>query len=147
VVAAFAAAGREFDIRPGFYYCILDPHNEGIFDWNAMILDRYYDLIRHHITELHTTYPYTFYQLFGITWKVTPAQRWELYRLVKKLSPDCMVVCNQGFDQSRCNQGRIGEPASWQSEVINGEDTLPPGGGHDPHVHFDYKDYYMPFET
>ena len=28
VVAAFMAACKEFGMRPGFYYCILDPHNE-----------------------------------------------------------------------------------------------------------------------
>ncbi len=147
VVATFVAACREFGIRPGFYYCILDPHNEGKFDWNSMVPDSYYDLIKHHITELHTAYPNTFYQLFDITWKITLAQRWELYRLVKKLSPDCVVVCNQGFDQSRRNQGHICEPASWPSDVINGEDTLPPAEGHDSHVRFEGKDYYMPFET
>ena len=29
VVAAFVAACKEYGLRPGFYYCILDPHNEG----------------------------------------------------------------------------------------------------------------------
>jgi len=53
VVAAFVAACKEFGLRPGFYYCILDPHNEGKFDWNSMIPDKYFDLIKHHVTELH----------------------------------------------------------------------------------------------
>ena len=47
------------------------------------------------VTELHTMYPNTFYQLFDITWKLTPEQRWELYRLVKAHSPDCIIVDNQ----------------------------------------------------
>lgn len=147
VVAAFVSACHEFGIRPGFYYCILDPHNEGKFDWNSLIPDRYFDLIKHHITELHTQYPNTFYQLFDITWKLRPAQRWELYRLVKKYSPDCIVVDNQGFKQSRVNQGRLCEEASWPTDVINGEDTLPPLEQHDPHVIVDSGTYYMPFET
>src|SRR5579884_3116934 len=67
VVAAFVAACKEFGIRPGFYYCILDPHNEGVFDWNSMIPDRYYELIKRQVAELHTMYPNTFYQLFDIT--------------------------------------------------------------------------------
>src|ERR1035441_5722622 len=88
-----------------------------------MVPDKYFDLIKRHVAELHTLYPNTFYQLFDISWKVTPAQLWELYRLVKAHSPDCIVVCNQGFKQSRANQGRMSEPASWPSDVINGEDT------------------------
>ena len=147
VVAAFVAACKEFGLRPGFYYCILDPHNEGKFDWNSLIPDKYFDLIKQHITELHTQYPNTFYQLFDITWKLTGPQRWELFRLVKKYSPNCIIVDNQGFRQSRSNQGRLCEAASWPTDVINGEDTLPPLDGHDPHVTVEGKKYYMPFET
>lgn len=147
VVAEFVADCKEFGMRPGYYYCILDPHNEGKFEWRSMVPDKYYDLIKHHLTELHTRYPGAVYQLFDITWKITLEQRWELYRLVKKLNPNCVIVCNQGFDQSRRNQGRICEPDSWPTDVINGEDTLPPPEGHDPHITFNGKQYYMPFET
>jgi alpha-L-fucosidase len=147
VVAAFAAACKEYGLRFGFYYCILDPHNEGTLDWGAMISDQYFSLIRQHITELHMQYPNTFYQLFDITSKLSPSQRWGLYRLVKKYSPNCIVVMNQDFDHSRRNQGRVCEPASWPTDVINGEDTLPPPEGHDPHMTFEGKAYYMPFET
>ncbi len=101
VVAAFVAACHGYGLRPGFYYCILDPHNEGKFDWNAPVGDKYFKLIRHHLTELHTRYPGTFYQLLDISWKLSHQQRWQLYQLIKRYSPDCMVVMNQGFDQSR----------------------------------------------
>jgi alpha-L-fucosidase len=147
VVAAFVAACQEYGLMPGFYYCILDPHNEGKFDWNASVKDDYYALMRHHLTELHTRYPNTFYQLLDITWKVSQEQRWDLYRLIKQHSPNCMVIMNQGFDQSRRNRGRICETPSWPSDVINAEDTLPPPEGHDPHVTVDGKKYYMPMET
>ena len=116
VVRAFVDACNEFGIKPGFYYCILDPHNEGTFEkfsWDSLISDRYFDIIKMHITELHTLYPKTFYQLFDITWKLKPAQRSELYRLVKRLNPDCIIVDNQGFKQSRVNQGRTCEAPSW----------------------------------
>src|SRR5689334_21669442 len=61
VVAAFVAACHEFGLRPGFYYCILDPHNEGKFDWNAPIGDKYYALIKQQLTELHSRHRNTFY--------------------------------------------------------------------------------------
>ncbi len=147
VVAEFVAACREFHIRPGFYYCILDPHNEGKFDWDSPIPDSYYPLIKHHLTELHSRYPNTIYQFLDITWKLSAQQRWEVYRLIKKLSPDCLVVMNQAFYQSRRNLGRICEPASWPTDIINAEDTLPPPEGHDPHVKFQGETYYLPMEA
>jgi hypothetical protein len=98
-------------------------------------------------SELHTRYPRTFYQLLDITWKISPEQSWELYRLIKSYSPDCIIVMNQAFYQSRRNQGRICEPASWPTDVINTEDSFPPAEGHDPHVNFQGKTYYMPMEA
>jgi len=147
VVAAFVDACHHFGIRPGFYYCILDPHNEGKFDWDSHVPDNYYALIKCQLTELHSTYPNTFYQLLDITWKLSAEQRWDLYRLIKRFSPQCIIVMNQAFYQSRKNLGRICEPASWPTDVINGEDTLPPPEGHDPHVRVGEKTYYMPLEA
>ena len=147
VVAAFVAACKEFGIRPGFYYCIMDARNEGKFDWDAPLSDKYYQLILRQVTELHSTYPNTFYQLFDIPWKLSLEQRWEVYRLVKSHSPECIIVNNQGFYQSRKNQGKFCEPGSWPCDVINGEDTLPPQVGHDDRVVFEKKTYEMPYET
>jgi alpha-L-fucosidase len=147
VVAAFMAACKEYGLRPGFYYCILDPHNEGKFDWDSQVPESYYKLIKHHLTELHTRYRTPFYQLLDITWKITREQRWELYRLIKSLSPDCIVVMNQGFYQSRRNQGKICELPSWPSDVINSEDNLPPAEGHNPIIKVEDKTYYLPMEA
>ena len=147
VVAAFVNACHAYGLKPGFYYCILDPHNEGKFDWNAPVGDAYYGLIQRQLTELHRRYPNTFYQLLDITWKVSGAQRWELYKLIKHFSPNCIVVMNQAFYQSRRNLGRICEEASWPTDVINGEDTLPPPEGHNPRVQFQDKNYYLPMEA
>jgi len=147
VVAAFMSACKEFGVQPGFYYCILDPHNEGNFDWDKPVTESYYKLIQHHLTELHTRYRTPFYQILDITWKMSDQQRWELYRLIKSISPECIVVMNQGYYQSRRNLGRICEPKSWPSDVINGEDTLPPAEGHNPVVEMDGKKRYMPMES
>ena len=147
VVQAFVAACQEYEVVPGFYYCILDPHNEGVFDWNIPVKEGYYKLIKQQLTELHSRYPNTFYQLLDITWKLSPEQRWEVYRLIKKYSPNGVVVMNQAYYQSKRNLGRIGEVASWPTDVINGEDTLPPPEGHDPQVRFEGDMYYMPMEA
>jgi alpha-L-fucosidase len=147
VVAEFVAACNRYRVRPGFYYCILDPHNEGKFDWDSPVPDNYYKLITHHLTELHSRYRNNFYQLLDITWKLSAEQRWELYRLIKKFSPNCVIVMNQAYYQSKRNQGRICEPASWPTDVINTEDSLPPPDGHNPQIEFQGKHYYMPMEA
>ena len=147
VVAEFFAACKEYGLQPGLYYCILDPHNEGKFDWDSHVPDPYYKLIKQHLTQLHTRYRTPFYQLLDITWKINQEQRWELYRLIKSMSPDCIIVMNQAFYQSKRNLGRICEPASWPSDVINTEDTLPPPEGHEPNIKFEGKTYYMPMEA
>src|SRR2546429_4167528 len=54
---------------------------------------------------------------------------------------------NQAFYQSKRNLGRISEPASWPTDVINGEDTLPAPEGHDPHIKVGDKTYYLPMEA
>jgi alpha-L-fucosidase len=147
VVAAFVAACKEYGLKHGFYYCILDPHNEGKFDWDIPVQEGYYKLIKQQLTELHSKYPNTSYQLLDITWKLSQEQRWELYELIKKYSPHGIVVMNQAYYQSKRNLGRICEPKSWPTDVINGEDQLPPPEGHDPHVKFEDKTYYMPMEA
>lgn len=147
VVAEFLSACHQYGIRPGYYYCVLDPHNEGKLDWTGKVSTGYYDLIRHQVAELHTRYPGAFYQIFDIPGKLTPEQRWDLYRLIKSLNPSCLVVYNQCFDRSRRNQGRLCEPDSWPTDIVNGEDTLPSLEGHDPHIVFEGKPYYMPFES
>lgn len=147
VVAAFVDACREYGLEPGFYYCILDPHNEGKFDWNSPVPDKYYELIKRQLTELHSKYPNTFYQLLDITWKLSSQQRWEVYRLIKKLSPKCVIVMNQAFYQSKKNLARICESASWPTDVINTEDSLPPEEGHKSEVKFEGKTYYLPMEA
>lgn len=147
VVAEFVKSCKEYKLKHGFYYCILDPRNEAKFDWDSPVKDDYYQLIKRQLTELHSRYPNTFYQLLDITWKLSQDQRWEVYELIKKYSPHGIVVMNQAYYQSRRNLGRICEPKSWPTDVINGEDTMPLPEGHDPHVKFEGKIYYMPMEA
>jgi alpha-L-fucosidase len=149
VVAEFVSACHRYGIRPGYYYCILDPRNEGTpkVDWGGLVSPNYFALIRRQVTELHTNYPGAFYQIFDIPAKLTSEQRWELYRLVKSLTPNCLVVYNQTFDISRRNQGRVCDPGSWPTDIVDAEDTLPPPEGHDPHIVYQGKSYYMPFEA
>ena len=127
VVAEFMKQCKKHQIKPGIYYCVLDGHNENGVKWQASVNDDYFTLIKHHLTELHTRYPGIYEQWIDIPQKLTPRQRSELYRLVKNLSPDCIIMMNQGFRDA------VDAPmTSWPTDLLNGERTLPPASGHNP---------------
>lgn len=143
VVAAFMAACRAESIRPGIYYCVLDIHNEGGTElkWKAPVGPEYEAQIKKHLTELHTNHPDIFEQWIDIPHKLSVRQRWDIYRLVKKLNPDCLVIMNAAFrDGTEIPEG------AWPSDLTNGEKTLPPQAGHDPVRQVDGRAYYIPME-
>jgi alpha-L-fucosidase len=144
VIAEFMRACRAESIKPGIYYCILDIHNEGGSElkWQAAVQPQYEALIKRHLTELHTKYPGIFEQWIDIPHKLSPQQRWDIYRLIKKLNPDCLVIMNAGFkDGAQISQG------AWPTDLTDGEKTLPPPSGHNPVKFIDGKKYYVPMEV
>jgi len=143
VIAEFMSACKAEGIRPGIYYCILDPHNEGKVDSTAPVSQEYYNLIKKHLTEIHTRYPGITEQWLDIVaGKLNSAQRWELYGLIKKLNPGCLILNNQSF-----KDGTVVDPNIWPTDIINGERTPPPASGHNPIKHLSGVDYYLPMET
>jgi alpha-L-fucosidase len=142
VVAEFMKQCRAYGIKPGIYYCVLDGHNENGVKWQASVDEKYFNLIKHHLTELHTQYPGIYEQWIDIPQKLTPEQRTELYRLVKKLSPDCIIMMNQGF-----RDGVEVPMTAWPTDLLNGERTLPPAAGHNSVKQVENETYYLPMEV
>jgi alpha-L-fucosidase len=143
VIAEFMTACKQYGIEPGLYYCMIDPHNEKKVDWTGPVSSEYYTLIKHHLTELHTRYPGIRQQWLDIViGKLNTAQRQELYNLIKKLSPDCLILANQSF-----RDGSYVDPNVWPTDIINGERTYPQISGHNPLIAFKGKTYYLPMET
>ena len=144
VVAKFMAACKAESIKPGIYYCVLDIHNEGGTElkWKAPVGGEYEAQIKKHLTELHTNHPDIFEQWIDIPAKLSVRQRCEIYRLVKKLNPDCLVIMNAAFKDG----AEIAESA-WPSDLTNGEQTLPPPAGHEPVKNIDGEQYYIPMEV
>jgi hypothetical protein len=132
VVAAFVAACRWRHIIPGLYYCILDPrneHNQGHVDWTGPVSNSYFNLIRAQISELHRRYRPLGMQLIDIPGKLSSAERWELYRVLKSLDPHCLMMFNQTWSPSQTNRGSLCIPAAWPTDIILSEDAVPPVGG------------------
>lgn len=150
VVAAFMAACKKRNIVPGMYYCILDPRNEGNqghVDGEGHVGLSYYHLIVRQITELHRRYKGIGLQVIDIPGKLSPDERWEIYRTVKTLSPNCLMMLNQTWEISQANQGRISTPDAWPTDIMVSEDALPPVEGHDPRVLYQGNRYYMPMAS
>jgi alpha-L-fucosidase len=142
VVARFMSACKEEGIKPGLYYCILDNHNEGGVKWEAAVDAEYFGQIKAHLTELHARYPGICEQWIDIPRKLTPEQRQELYDLIKRLSPNCLVMMNQAF-----LDGQNVPLDCWPTDLANGEQTLPPPAGHNPVKIIQGKTYYIPMEV
>ena len=147
VVAAFMAACLKRNITPGIYYCVLDPRNEGNqgrVDGSSSVSPTYYRLIVGQIAELHRKYKGIGMQVIDIPGKLSPEERWEVYKTVKTLNPNCMMMLNQTWDISQANRGRVCAPGAWPTDIMVSEDALPPKEGHDPWVVYEGKRYYMP---
>ena len=145
VVAAFMKACSEEGIRPGFCYCILDASQGNA--WEQKISDKYFQQVLKHLTELHTNYPGAIEQWIDIPDNCTQNQLDSIYTLVKKLNPACLVLLNQGLGISPKNKGEKIESGHWPTDIVNGEFYGPPLQGHDPHISFEGKEYYIPMEV
>ena len=142
VVAEFMKACKEEGIKPGIYYCVLDARNEGGANWGARVTGDYFKLIKRHLTELHARYPGIYEQWIDIPSKLSPQQRRELYELIKGLTPDCLVLMNQGF--ANCVEVSM---SVWPTDLLNGERTVPPPPRHNPIKVVGGKTYYLPMEV
>jgi alpha-L-fucosidase len=141
VVAEFMAACQLQGIKPGIYYSIPDGHNEGgvVQFRGAPVSNKYFQLIKRQITELHSHYPGIREQWLDVVGRLSPKQRVELYELVKRMSPECLIVMN-------AIGGRTGTMINnrWPSDIL-GRDRPPVASArHEPHYFFDGQDYYLP---
>jgi alpha-L-fucosidase len=91
VVAQFIRACNIEGIKPGVHYSVPDSHNEGHITFKGPVSPIYFSLIKRHTTELHKRYPGIFIHYFDVANRFSPAQKRELYQLIKKLNPNCIV--------------------------------------------------------
>jgi len=143
VVAEFMKVCKQEGVKPGLYYAILDERNEGKVDWQSIVGDAYFKLIQQHVTELHTRYPGIVEQWFGGANKLSPQQRRELYDLVRKFSPDCVVVMSSPEDPS----GVHGLSGYFPTDIYSALQKAPPPPRYNPLKEVDGKTYYLPLEV
>ncbi len=115
-VKELADACQRGGINFGMYYSIIDwnyPHAYPISSHNAdFITPQHHEFSKQQITELLTNYGYVSELWFDMG-SNTPQQSRELYELVHKLQPNCMV------------SGRVGN--GWYDFAVMADNTYPEG--------------------
>jgi len=135
IVFQFIESCRKYEIKPALYYCLWDDHNEPVSS-----KEEYFQLTKEHITELVTSYKGLAEIWIDIPSRIKPVQRTELYNVVKKHQPNCLVTCNNGF-----TDGSV--LSNFPADITNGERTLPPATGHKPVMEINGRKFYIPMEV
>jgi alpha-L-fucosidase len=150
VVRKFIDSCKTHGIRPGLYYCLLDFRNNSVpqqQQWSKFLLpDDFFQLAKDQLTELAKNYPEIHYFWLDIPRAASQAQRAELYDLLRRSRPECVVLFNEGFLNKKPNLNQeTTKNHSWPSDILNSErDVIP-----EPFVPlqtWDGKPYFLGYE-
>jgi len=137
-VGAFIAACHVHDIAPCLYYNlgkdVAHRRDKGMTD------DEYQEHAINQITELLTRYGSITQMWLDGPMNFPAEGRPIVYDTIKSLQPDCLVIMNQAFKDGT-------KIVVWPTDITNGEVTLPPPEGHNPHIEVDGTTYYIPMEV
>ncbi len=150
VIAEFMKACRKYDIRPGLYYCLMDTHNSyGPDKWKEKNLrPEYFQFVKDQLTELLNRYPDIFYLWLDIPRLASIEQRTEIYNMIKKIKPECVVLYNFGL-QAGDSKEKITIAQfldAWPTDVLNSERYPLKPGLFDPEQVYHGKKYYLGYE-
>ena len=92
IIADFIAACNAEGITPGVHYSIPDAYNEGVARGKGPVPPPYFNVIKKHVTELHTKYPGIRVQIFDGSQRLSTSQWEELSQLIHRLNPACTLL-------------------------------------------------------
>ncbi len=151
VVAAFVAACKKYDVKPGLYYCLEDYRHNANYHAAKPRRDsynlpaEYHQLVKDHLEELLRRYPDVFCLWLDIPVQASLKQRTEIYRHVKSLKPDCLVLYNTGMARHKRTIRNIYK-AAWPTDILNSEIHLPRRGSIDLRQSYRGKTYDFGYE-
>ena len=145
VVKLFVEACRKHDIKPCLYYCLWGSKDWNPVNWNPTIKAELVgktakQIILAQLAELAENYGdiYEFW-LDMQCWADTTLKPQESYDLLKSKNPKTLVHFNQHVqDGSKIRY--------FPTDIINGEERIPPVAGHLPVRKIGDLSYYLPFE-
>jgi len=145
VVKLFVKACRKHDIKPCLYYCLWGSKDWNPVNWNLTIKAEVEgttpkQIILSQLAELSENYGQVYaFWLDMQCWADTTLKPQESYDLLKSKNPKTFVHFNQHVqDGSKVRY--------FPTDIINGEERIPPVAGHDPTRTIDSISYYLPFE-
>jgi alpha-L-fucosidase len=144
VVRLFVDACRKHDIKPCFYYCLWGSKFNPA-DWNPQIKKELLettpkDITLAQLTELSTNYEdiYEFWLDMQV-WADTALSTQDIYNHLKSLQPNTLVHFNQHVQDGATIK-------YFPTDILNGEERIPPVTGHEPYRTIENDTFYLPFE-
>jgi alpha-L-fucosidase len=144
VVKLFVEACRKYEIKPCLYYCLWGNYWLP-WEWNPTIKDELKGttpkkIILAQLSELAENYGdiYEFW-LDMQCWADTTLTPQESYNLLKNKNPKALVHFNQHVQDGS-------EIKYFPTDIVNGEERIPPVAGHDSNREINGQNYYLPFE-
>jgi alpha-L-fucosidase len=145
VVRLFVKACRKYGIRPCLYYCLWGGKDWNPADWNPVIRKELRDktpakIIRTQLEELAGNYgDISEFWMDMYCWCDTSLSEQEIYSLIRSRNPGTFVHFNQQVQDGTTIR-------YFPTDMLNGEERLPPVTGHNPNRMVSGKKYYLPFE-
>jgi len=145
VVKLFVDACRKHNIKPCLYYCLWGGKDWQPWDWNPNIKAELTGttpkkVILAQLSELCENYGDIFeFWLDMQRWADSSLKPQELYDLLKSKNPKTLIHFNQHVQDGS-------EIRYFPTDIINGEERIPPVTGHNPYRTIDNNTYYLPFE-
>jgi hypothetical protein len=138
-------ACRKYSIKPCLYYCLWGNKDWNPKDWNPTIREELKGtspkkIILAQLAELAQNYSdiYEFWLDMQI-WADTTLKPQELYDLLKSKNPNTFVHFNQYVQDGS-------DLRHFPTDIINGEQRVPPLAGHNPRRTVGSETFYLPFE-
>lgn len=145
VVKLFVEACRKYNIKPCLYYCLWGNKDWNPAEWNSIIRKELQSVtpksvILAQVKELSENYGDIFeFWLDMQCWADTTLQPQELYDVLKRKNPKTIVHFNQQVQDG----ARI---KYFPTDIVNGEERVPPLTGHKVFSTINGTSYYLPFE-
>ncbi len=145
VVKLFTVACKKYNIKPCFYYCLWGDRDWNPAGWNPLIREELKNMspgevIKTQISELSENYGDIFeFWLDMYCWCDTSLSVQEIYDLIKSKNQNTIVHFNQHVQDGS-------EIKYFPTDILNGEERIPPAEGHNFLRDVNGKTYYLPFE-
>lgn len=150
VIAEYIKACKKYDVKPGIYYCLMDTHNSyGPGKWEEKILlPEYFQFVKNQLTELLLRFPDIFYLWLDIPRLASIDQRTEIYDMIKKIKPECIVLYNFGLRAGDSQKKITVEQFldAWPTDVLNSERYPLKPGLFDPEKMYQGRKHYLGYE-